>query len=232
MFVAKLPLYAMIAVEFFTVSTAMASSKDPPSNSTLESSLGRVVYGSEEPEKITEYTKYHMLIGGYELRVQGDLGDKLSAKDQQVLRDMAVQGPIERQRLNEEYDRATLHLCANRGSMTPVEIAQARDKNALVWRVTSEARLRKGFDALSDAGRQIVEEYVATEIVPGIVQSAPESSVDHVRRDPGGFREAVELECYFYENGEYPPGVQEEIDEALRKTGRGRTTQPKLNNIS
>jgi hypothetical protein len=205
MFLAKSTLCVMIVAGFFVVSYAMAGGKDPPSDSRFEPLPGSTVYGSEEPEKIFDYLKYHRLISGYTVQVRGNLAEKLSLEDQQVLLDMAIRDPIDMEPITEEYRQGRLHICANRGNMTPVEIAEEWSRIALVWRLKNEDRLRQGLDALSDEGRQVVEDYVAQEIVPNLAQSSPSGGIEDVKRNPEAFMESVELECYVAENGEFPP---------------------------
>lgn len=212
----------IIVVGLFGATTVSASNNDK----VLSGSERRVIDGSIEPEKIYDYLKYGSLIRGYELRVRGNLGDKLSFEDQEVLRKMAVQDPIEQAAISEEYKQARAHLCANRGNMTPVEIAKQWSRIALEWRLKNEARYRKGMQSLSAEGRQVVEDYIATEMVPRIKMGAPEDSVELAREDPEGFMEAVEIECYFAENGQLPPDIERQYDELFETLkAKGRSNQ-------
>lgn len=200
--------------------TTVSASND---NKVLSGSERRVIDGSLEPEKIYDYFKYGSLIRGYELRVRGHLADRLSFEDQEVLSKLAVQDPIEQAAVSEGYKQARTHLCANRGNMTPVEIARQWSQLALDWRLKNEARYRRGIESLSAEGRQIVEDYVATEIVPGIRMAVPGDSVEFAREHPEEFMEAVESECYFAENGRFPPDEErlyEEFEKALKEEQR------------
>jgi hypothetical protein len=120
----------------------------------LSGSERKVIEGSIEPEKISDYFKYGPLIRAYGRRAQGDLRNKLSVDDQEILRKMAVQEPIEHEAVTEWYRQARIRLCANRGNMTPVEIAKQSSQIALEWRLRNEARYRRGIESLSAAGRQ------------------------------------------------------------------------------
>jgi len=190
----------------------------------LSGSDRKVIDGSIEPEKISDYFKYGSLIRGYG-RARDDLHNKLSFEDGEILRKMAAEDPIEQAAISEWYKQARTHLCANRRNMNPVEIAKQWSQIALEWRLRNEARYRRGIETLSAEGRQIVENYIATKIVPGIKVGAPEDSVKFAREHPEAFMEAVESECYFAENGEFPPDEKrryDEFEEALKEERRSQ----------
>ena len=161
-----------------------------------------------------DYLKYSRLVRSY---VRSALDDQLCSEDREVLREMELRDPAERQPISDAYSEARLRLCARRGSMTPVEIADEWSRMVLEWRIRNVARYRKGLDALSEAGRAVVEEYLATEIVPRLNVPAEGDATRQALEDPEGFMEAVELECYFVEHGEHPPEVQQRLDEFERK---------------
>ena len=211
----------IIVAGFLGVTTVSASNDDK----ILSGPERGVIDGSIEPEKISDYFKYGSLIRWYGRRAQGDLRNKLSFEDQEILRKMAVQDPIEQEAVTEWYRQARIHLCANRGNMTPVGIARQWSEIALEWRLKNEARYRRGIESLSADGQQIVEAYVATEIVPGIKIGIPEDSVEFAREHPETFMEAVESECYFAESGRFPPNEErlyEEFEEALKEERRNQ----------
>lgn len=214
MLLAKLVLYALILASSFTVSKVMAEAdnNDPPNATT-----GHVSDGSLEPDKIPKTARYAFLISGYELRVRPALADKLSPEDEKVLRELAARNRIDQEPINESYNQARLHLCANRHSMSPVALAQAWTKIIEEWRAKTEARYEQGLNALSKPGRQLVEEFVETSIVPGIKTSARGDAVQTARDDPEIFMEEVEIECYYVENGRFPPHVQEEFDRVIQE---------------
>lgn len=203
----------IIIVGLLGVTTVSASDSDK----VLSGSERIVIDGSREPEKIYDYFKYGPLIRDYELRVRGHLADRLSFEDQEIMSKLAVQEPIEQAAVAEWYKQAQIHLCANRGSMTPVEIARQSTQIARDWRLKNEARYRRGMKSLSAEGRQIVEDYVATEIVPGIRMPVSGDSVELARVHPEEFMKAVESECYFVENGQFPPD-EERLYEEFEKT--------------
>lgn len=184
----------------------------------------KVIDGAIEPEKISDYFKYGSLIRDYG-RARDDLHNKLSFEDEEILRKMAHQDPIEQTAVSEWYKQARTHLCANRGNVTPVEIARQWSQLALEWRLKNEARYRRGIESLSAEGRQIVEDYVATRIVPGIKVGVSEDSVEFARKHPEAFMEAVESECYFAENGRFHPDEErlyEEFEKALKEERRNQ----------
>jgi hypothetical protein len=161
-----------------------------------------------------DYCKYSRLIRSY---VRSELDDRLSAEDREVLRELELRDAIEGQPISDAYSEARRRLCAKRDSMTPVEIAEEWSRMVLEWRTRNVARYRKGLDALSEAGRAVVEEYLATEIVPGLNLPAEGDATLVALEDPEGFMEEVEIECYFVEHGEYPPEVQQAFEEFERR---------------
>lgn len=210
----KLIPSAIIAIGLFGGSSVAADSKDPKHNAAgapLEE--GQVIDGSVEPEEIYDSVKYRLFISHYGWRARDALAEKISFEDQEVLRSLAVRDSIDQEPIDEAYSQARRHLCANRGSMSPVEIARESKRIVDEWLSRTEARYRKGLDALSKPGREVVERFVATEIVPGIKTEARSDAIQKAKEDPEGFMEAVEVECYYVENGELPPGMQEQVDE-------------------
>ena len=161
-----------------------------------------------------DYLKYSRLIRSY---VRSKLDDRLSAEDREVLRELELRDAIEGQPISDAYNEARRSLCARRGSMTPVEIAEEWSRMVMEWRAGNVARYRKGLDALTEAGRAAVEEYVAAEIVPKLNVRPEGDSIAEALEDPEGFMEAVELECYFVEHGEFPPEVQQRLEEFERR---------------
>lgn len=165
---------------------------------------------------LEDYLKYSRLV-----RSERRVAARLSPEDRKVLQELAVRDAADGELITRAYSEARLRLCAKRTSMTPAEIAEEWSRMVLEWRLGHVTRYLKGLEALSEAGRNAVEEYLATEIAPKLDVPAEADAIESAIEDPEGFMEAVELECYFAEHGEYPPEVQQQFDEFERKLRRG-----------
>jgi hypothetical protein len=176
------------------------------------------ISGARDPSRVPYSHKYSFFIATYPT-FREVLLPQLSGDDDAILSALADQEEYWVGVENAQHMESLRSVCAVRQSLNAVALANRIDSLAKQFRDNRGNRYRNAMRQLSTEGRQAVEEFVETSIVPGIETGLP-NIVEYARANPSEYKDSVEIDCYVADHGELPPDVKEMAEAQIEKRKR------------
>lgn len=175
-----------------------------------------VINGRTEPEKIPDRVRYGMFVKRYLIDIRNHLIQDLPARDDTILRFMAVEDEQKSYAELLQYREAMRKFCTTRAIRDGVSLARENQRIVDEFYAIRVRRYLASFDALSPAGRSIVDAFIETTIVPNSRASVVDM-VEWVKQKPDEYLQGLEIDCHVAETGRLPAWLQEEMDRRMQQ---------------
>lgn len=182
------------------------------------------ISGASNPSQVPYSTKYSLFVSVYPT-FRNTLLPQLSGNDDAILSALVDQEEYWVGVENAEHIESLRSLCSLRQSYNAVALANRSENLNKRFQDNRANRYRNAINAMSSEGKQAVEDFIESTIVPG-TETGRSNIVEFAKAHPDDFAKSFEIDCYAAEHGKLPPDVQkiaeEEFEKRKREMGIGR----------
>lgn len=181
-----------------------------------DAAYSRVIDGRTEPEKIPDQVRYGMFVKRYLIDIRDNLIQDLPARDDAILHALAVEDEQKSNAELRQYQESMRQLCQSRTIRDAVSLARENKRIVDEFYATGVRRYLGSFDALSPAGRKIVDSFIETTIVPNS-QASVLDGVEWAKQHPDEYLHDLEIACHVAETGQLPVWLEVELDRRMQQ---------------
>lgn len=154
---------------------ALAQTPDYSDMADQISSRTTLIRGSENPERISFILKMQLFFQNYHANYSLSIDPYLTTSDKAKI-ETFMRETVQYEKINTLLDdQAYLQLCANLGREGVVQASRVLDSMASRINTNSEDRFRKLLKSLSPDGKYAIENHIATNVTPNMVQTSVDS---------------------------------------------------------